>query len=158
MAIITIRAVIFYIILMMLMKLMGKRQIAEMQVNELVTAFLLSELAVLPVTDTEIPPLHGLVPLVVISCIEVIVAFVCRKNRTVRVFLNGNPITLYRNGRYIQPNLEKARISEEDVEAQVRINGYASLKEVQTVILERTGKMSVIPKNGNPTTNQSGGN
>ena len=62
MAIITIRAVIFYIILMMLMKLMGKRQIGEMQVNELVTAFLLSELAVLPVTDTEIPPLHGLVP------------------------------------------------------------------------------------------------
>lgn len=56
MAIITIRAVIFYIILMMLMKLMGKRQIGEMQVNELVTAFLLSELAVLPVTDTEIPP------------------------------------------------------------------------------------------------------
>lgn len=60
MAIITIRAVIFYIILMMLMKLMGKRQIGEMQVNELVTAFLLSELAVLPVTDTEIPPFTGL--------------------------------------------------------------------------------------------------
>lgn len=158
MAIITLRAVIFYIILMMLMKLMGKRQIGEMQVNELVTAFLLSELAVLPVTDTEIPFLHGLVPLVVISCIEVIVAFVCRKSRRIRVFLNGNPITLYRNGKYILPNLEKARIAEEDVEAQVRINGYGSMKEVQTVILERTGKMSVIPKNGSPTTNQSGGN
>lgn len=155
MTIITIRSVVFYILLMLMMKLMGKRQIGEMQVTELVTTFLLSELAVLPVTDTDIPLLHGIIPLILLSSLEVIVSFASKKSKRFRIFLNGNPIILYEKGKYIEENLTKARISTEDVEAQVRINGFETIKEVKTVILERTGKMSVIPK-GSTQPNQSG--
>lgn len=155
MTIIIIRALIFYILLMLMMKLMGKRQIGEMQLSELVTTVLLSELAVLPVTDTDIPLLHGLMPLIMISSIEVVISFASRKSRVFRILINGNPITLYENGSFIGKNLTKARISAEDVEAQIRINGFHSASEVDKVILERTGKMSVLPKQS-AAPNQSG--
>lgn len=150
-----IRALIFYILLTLMMKLMGKRQIGEMQLSELVTTVLLSELAVLPVTDTDIPLLHGVMPLIMISSIEVIVSFASRKSRRFRILLNGNPIVLYENNRFDEKNLTKARVSTEDIEAQVRINGYEGMNEVSKVILERTGKMSVLPKK-KAQPNQSG--
>lgn len=155
MTIIVIRSFIFYALLTMMMKFMGKRQIGEMQVSELVTTVLLSELAVLPITDFDIPLLHGLLPLLLISSFEVIVSFLCQKSKKIRIFLNGNPIVLYENEKFIDINLVKARVSTEDVEAQVRINGFESLAQVKTVILERTGKMSILPK-GEAAPNQSG--
>ncbi|MBQ8895896.1 MAG: DUF421 domain-containing protein [Clostridia bacterium] len=155
MAVIVLRAFIFYILLTLMMKLMGKRQIGEMQLSELVTTVLLSELAVLPITDSDIPLLHGLLPLLMISSIEVIVSYICRKSERFRVILNGNPITLYENGKFIEPNLTKARVSADDIEAQCRINGFAKMNEVDCVILERTGKMSVLPKKSQKP-NQSG--
>ncbi len=139
------RAFIFYILLTLMMKLMGKRQIGEMQLTELVTTVFLSELAVLAVTDNGIPLLQGVIPLVMLSSIEVIISFICRKSNRFRAILNGNPIALYENGAFIEQNLTKARVSAEDIEAQVRINGYENMSFVKTVILERTGKMSVIP-------------
>ena len=138
-----------------MMKLMGKRQIGEMQLSELVTTVLLSELAVLPVTDVDVPLLQGLIPLLLISSLEVVISFISRKSQKFRVLLNGNPITLYENNRYIEQNLTKARVSREDIEAQVRINGFKSVDMVDSVILERTGKMSVLPKS-DPMPNQSG--
>ncbi len=155
MTIIVIRAFILYILMTLMMKLMGKRQIGEMQLSELITTVLLSELAVLPITDTDIPILHGIMPVVMISSIEVIVSFASRKSRKFLILLNGNPITLYEEGKFVDKNLTKARISTEDVEAQVRINGFENLTEVSKVILERTGKMSILPKK-NAEPNQSG--
>ena len=154
MTIILIRALIFYILLTFMMKLMGKRQIGEMQLSELVTTVFLSELAVLPVTDADIPLVHGLLPLIMISSIEVVVSFISQKSRKFRVFLNGNPIVLFENNKFVENNLVTARMSREDVEAQVRINGYENMGDIKTVILERTGKMSVLPK-GDPSPNQS---
>ncbi len=155
MTIIVIRAFILYILLTSMMKLMGKRQIGEMQLSELVTTVLLSELAVLPVTDNDIPLLHGIIPVLMISSIEVLISFFSLKSKRFRVFLNGDPIVLYENGAFNRKNLLKARMSKEDVEAQVRINGFENLEMVKTVILERTGKMSVLPNNGSQP-NQSG--
>lgn len=160
MTVIILRSLIFYFILTFMMKFMGKRQIGEMQLSEFVTAVMLSELAVLPLTDRDIPFLHGLLPLMLISSLEIIVSFLCIKSKMFRVIINGNPIVLVDNGNYIKKNLFKARISKEDVDGQIRINGYESIEEVKTVILERTGKMSVIPKKKDeiPKRNQSGGN
>lgn len=138
-----------------MMKLMGKRQIGEMQLSELVTTVFLSELAVLAVTDSDIPLLHGVLPLIMLSSIEVIISFISRKSKGFRVLLNGNPIVLFEKNNFIEENLTKARVSTEDIEAQVRINGFANMGEVSKVILERTGKMSVLPKK-NATPNQSG--
>ena len=159
MTVIILRSLIFYIILTFMMKFMGKRQIGEMQLSEFVTAVMLSELAVLPLTDRDIPFLHGLLPLMLISSLEIFVSFLCMKSNKFRIMINGNPILLVDKGKYISKNLLKARISKEDVEGQIRINGYESIDDIKTVILERTGKMSVIPKDKDeiPRRNQSGG-
>ncbi len=155
MTVIIYRSLIFYILLTAMMRFMGKRQIGEMQVSELVTTVFLSELAVYPVTDQKVPILYGIVPVVMISLLEVVLSFIALKSGRFRKFLNGDAITLYENGSFIRKNLFSVRMSQEDVEAQVRINGFENLGMVKTIILERTGKMSVIPKD-DPTPNQSG--
>ena len=95
-------------------------------------------------------------PLLLISGIEVIIAILCQKSKKFRVFLNGNPLTLYEKSAFVRKNLIKSRLTQEDVIAQVRINGFKDMNEVSKVILERTGKMSVLPKQES-TPNQSGG-
>ncbi len=155
MAVIVLRALLFYILLTAMMRFMGKRQIGEMQVSELVTTVFLSELAVFPVTDPDIPILHGVIPVIMISTIEVVISFISLKSRRFRKFINGDAIVLYEKGKFIRKNLLTVRMSEEDVEAQVRINGFEDLNMVKKIILERTGKMSVLPKGENQP-NQSG--
>ena len=155
MVIILIRTLFFYILLTLAMKLMGKRQIGEMELSELVTTVLISELAVFPITDTDIPLMYGLLPVLLIASLEVIISFACQRSKKMLILLNGNPLTLYENDAFIEKNLIKSRISTDDVDAQVRINGYESRADVKRVILERTGKMSVIGKDS-PTENQSG--
>ena len=141
-----VRTIILYFLIVVGMRLMGKRQIGELQLSEFVAALLLSELASLPITDRDIPLLHGLVPIVVIASMEVVISFVNRKCPRFRRWIIGEPIVLVRNGKIVEANLTKARITPDEVEAQIRIDGYESIKEVKTVILEETGKMSVLPK------------
>lgn len=156
MSIILVRALIVYILLTLMMKLMGKRQIGEIEISELITTLLLSELAVFPITDADTPLILGLLPVLTISSIEVAISLACQKSKRLLVLINGNPILLYSNGKYIEKNLLKTRVSTEDVIAQVRINGFKDLSDVERVILERTGKMSVLGKSTVPP-NQSGG-
>ena len=143
---IVLRALIFYILLMVFMRFMGKRQIGEMQMTEFITMVMLSELAVLPVTDADVPLLHGLVPLAVISSCEVMISYFSSKSMRFTKFISGNAVPLMRNGCYIEKNLQRTRISHDDVETQIRIGGYSGPEDVDTVILERTGKMSILPK------------
>ena len=87
---ILIRTVLFYILLSVLVRLMGKRQIGELQLPEFTAAILLSELAALPITDRDIPISHGVIALSVVVSLEVIVSFICRKCPRVRVRLRSS--------------------------------------------------------------------
>lgn len=142
---ILVRTALAYFFLMLVIRLMGKRQIGELQMTEFISAILLSELAALPMTDRDVPLLHGLVPLLSIGCIEVILAFLCEKSRFFRRIVEGKPIELVRDGGFVQENLDKTRISREEILSQIREGGYRGLEEVSAVILEPTGKMSVLP-------------
>ncbi|OGO88519.1 MAG: hypothetical protein A2Y15_01810 [Clostridiales bacterium GWF2_36_10] len=146
MVIIFCRTIIFYIALAILMRLMGKRQIGEVQISEFVAVIILSELAALPITDRDIPLLHGLVPLIIITAIEIITAYVCRKSPLLRKIIDGKPIILVKNGKMIEENMAKTRISPDEIQSEIRVNGYRQIQEIDTVILEQTGKMSVLPK------------
>lgn len=143
---ILVRTVLAYVLLLFIVRLMGKRQIGELQMTEFISAILLSEIASLPLTDRDIPLLYGIIPLCVIGSFEVILALLCKNCTPFRHLLEGKPVTLVQNGRYLEPNLTKTRISREEIDAQIRNNGFASIAEVDTVILEQTGKMSVLPK------------
>ncbi|HOJ47383.1 MAG TPA: DUF421 domain-containing protein [Bacillota bacterium] len=146
MVIIVVRTIIFYIVLAILMRLMGKRQIGEVSLTEFVAVVLLSELAALPITDRDIPLAHGLAPLIIISSIEIIIAYICRKSVKIRRFIDGKPIVLVQNGKIIEKNLTKTRVTPDEIESEIRVNGYRQIQEIDTVILEQTGKLSVLPK------------
>ena len=92
---ILIRTVLFYILLSVLVRLMGKRQIGELQLPEFTAAILLSELAALPITDRNIPISHGVIALSVVVSLEVIVSFICRKCPRVRKLLDGEPVSCH---------------------------------------------------------------
>ncbi len=152
---ILVRTILAYIILLGIVRLMGKRQIGELQMTEFISAILLSEIAALPLTERDIPLLYGLIPLCVIGSFEVILALLCRKYTPFRHFLEGKPIELVKNGVYLEQNLTRTRISRDEIDAQIRNNGFESIDEVETVILEQTGKMSVLPKTQDSKPQQS---
>ncbi len=141
-----VRTFLSYFLLLAMVRLMGKRQIGELQMTEFISAVMLSEVAVFPITDRDIPLLYGLLPLVVISSTEVILALLCRKYTPVRHLLEGKPILLVEHGQYIENNLTRTRISREEVDSQIRVSGFDSICQVEKVILEPTGQMSVLPK------------
>lgn len=145
-ATILIRTVFFYIILTLLFKLMGKRQIGQLQMTEFATAVILSEAAALPITDNSIPISHGLVPLITLASLEVVSSFITFKLPKLRKMMDGSPIILVGKGEVFQKNLAKTRITMDEIFTEIRVHGFRGIDEVQYVILEQSGKMSVIPK------------
>jgi len=140
-----LRTVIFYIILTACMHLMGKRQLGELQMTEFVVAMMLSDMAVIPITDSDIPLLHGIIPLVALSCLEVISAYACLKSPALRRLAEGRPIILLGKGKIDEKNLSRTRVSLDDLFAAVRGNGFRDISEIQYIIMEQSGKISVIP-------------
>lgn len=139
------RTIFLYAVLLFSVRLMGKRQIGQLQAGEFVAALLISELAAIPMTDPDIPLIYGIMPLMIIACAEVITAALSRRSKPLQKLLDGEPIILVKNGKYIKENMEKARIATDEVEAQARLKGYEDMKSVKTVVLEQSGDMSVIP-------------
>lgn len=128
------------------MKLMGKRQIGEFQLSELVTTLLLSELAALPIADPEIPLLYMLLPVSLIISLEVITSFLSVKSERLRRVLSGKPSVLISRGVLNQRELRRLRISASELLGQLRQKGYGNISEIYYAIVEDDGKLSVIPK------------
>ncbi len=148
MASIFVRTLIMYGILILMMRLSGKRQIGEMQISELVTTFLLSELASVPLTDPAIPFLRALVPIVTIVSAEIILSFLTTKWTLAKKILDGKPSFLIKKGKLQCSELQKMRLSLGDLLCELRLKDIASVSDVDYAILEPNGKISVFPKTG----------
>ena len=141
-----IRTIIIYIILIFAIRIMGKRQVGQLEVSELVTTFLLSELASLSITDDSIPLLFSVIPILTLVAIEVIGAYaITKSNRLKRIFI-GHPTLIICKGKLNQKELERNRISVEELFSQLRLKSIVSLDDVEYAILEQNGQLSVITK------------
>lgn len=145
MTVILIRTVVLFVILSAVMRFMGKRQTGEIQLTEFITAVMMSELAVLPITDTDVPLVHGLIGIAALACLEVIGSFLCRKSPLLRRIMDGQALVLVSKGRVIEENLTKSRISTDELFAAIRSFGLSGMEDTAYVILEQTGALSVIP-------------
>lgn len=132
------------------MRLSGKRQIGEMQISELVTTFLLSELASVPLTNSAIPFLHAIVPILTIVSAEIIFSFLTTKWTIAKKLLDGRPSIIIKRGKIQKKEMERMRLSLDDLLCELRLKDTASLSEVDYAILEPNGKLSVFPKNASP--------
>ncbi len=131
---------------MFLMRISGKRQVGELQLSEFVTAVMISELAVLPITSKDTPVLICYVPLITVIFLEVTISLICKKFVKIRRFFDGSPIVLVSKGRIVDNNLTKTRVSIDELFAEIRQNGYRDISEIEYIMLEQNGKLSVIPK------------
>ena len=135
-------------------RLMGKRQIGELQPSELAITILISNIATLPVEDVSIPLLTGLLPVLTLVCLDVIMSWVSLKSRKMRGIISGEPVIVVSNGTVDQQKLYNLRFTTDDLMEAIRSQGIFDLDEVQFAIVETTGKVNVFPKFKNrPVTN-----
>lgn len=146
MTVVFIRAVILYCVLIFSVRLMGKRQIGELQPSELAITILISNIATLPVEDTGIPLLTGLLPVLTLVCLDVLMSWVSLKSRKMRGIISGEPVIVISNGKIDQKKLYELRFTTDDLMEAIRAQGIFDIEEVQFAVVETTGKVNVFPK------------
>lgn len=140
------RTVITYVILIGAIRLMGKRQIGELELSEFVITMLLSELAAIPIADNTIPITFSIIPIVILVSLEGIVSFVSVKNRKFKKIVGGTPSIIINKGVISKKEMEKVRLSLDELLCQLRLKNISDISDVEYAILEENGQISVIPK------------
>ncbi len=146
MAVILIRLVLVYILLTLTVRFMGKRQIGEMQMSELVVAFLLSELAAMPITDTGIPLLYSVLPILLLAIMEILTSYAFLQFPTLSRIVTGVPQIVIRGGHIHRRVLKNCRMTLSELMGELRLKGYPDPSEIAYAILEENGRLSVIPR------------
>lgn len=137
------KTLILYAFLITTVRLLGKRQIGEMEPSEFVVSMLLANLATLPIEE-DIPLLHGILPIVLVFCGEWILSLLSLKNIKIRRLFCGKPVLLIENGKISQRNLRRTRISLDELTMNLRENGIFDLSTVKYAILETNGQISTL--------------
>lgn len=151
MSIILIRSLILYILVIFAVRLMGKRQLGELQPSELVITILVSNIATLPLEDTDIPIIVGVTPILSLVCYEVIVSWLILGMPFLRKIISGSPKIIISNGKINRRVLRELRFSVDDLMTAMRGEQIFDLSEVQYAIVETTGSVSIMKKQGKDT-------
>ena len=143
---IAVRVVIIYLILAVSMRLMGKRQLGELEVSELVTTFMLSEIATSPITSPEKPLIQSVVGILTLLALELVSSFILLKIPAIKSFISPKPNLLIDRGVINQKELSKQRLTNEELLSSLRQQGYVDLAEIYYAIMEGNGKLTVVPR------------
>jgi uncharacterized membrane protein YcaP (DUF421 family) len=150
-----IRTLVLYAFVILCIRLMGKRQLSEMQPSELVITLVISDIASIPMQNTSQPLLSGIVPVLVLVALEIGASVLMMKSGKFRKLLCGSPIVVIKDGKVLQSQMKRLRLTTEDLCVQLRQQNVFSLEEVQYCIVETNGSVSVLekPKFRQPTAN-----
>ncbi len=140
-----IRTVFLYLVLIAVIRLMGKRQIGEMEPAEFVVTMLVANLAAIPMQDGGIPLYSGLVPILTVLGVELILSGLCMRSVKFRRLMCGKPVILIENGHILRKNLCKTRITLDELTELLRQKDVLQIQTVQYAILETNGNLSVFP-------------
>ncbi len=143
---ILLRTLLIYILLLATVRLMGKRQLGELEVSELVTTILISEIAALPLADTNFPITYSVISLVTIITLEVSLSVILLKCPRLKNIASSRPNILIRHGVLNQKEMLRIRISIDELISQVRQAGLGNIADVDYAILEQNGRISIIPR------------
>ena len=144
MAIVFIRTLIVYAALLLTMRLLGKRQLGEMELSEFVVAALIADLAAHPLQDIGIPMMNGLIPILTLFCCEVLIAGISLKHIRLRTLLFGKPSILISHGKIDQRELWKNRFTLDELMQEMRSQGAMDISKVEYAILETDGRLNVM--------------
>ena len=143
--ILTYKTLILYLLLMVCIRIMGKRQIGELEVSEFISTLLLSEIAAIPIAERDIPIFNAILPLLTILALEIIVSFITLKSRLLQRLIDGTPTLLMSKGKLLLKNLKKNRITIDEILSELRIQGIPDISQVSYIILELNGQISAFP-------------
>ena len=143
---ILIRTLIIYMALIMIMRFMGKRQLGELEISDLVTTLLISEVASLPLTNPDVPLSHAILPVLVLMALEVLLSGVLLKIPFLKRLFAVRPAVLIRHGIPDRAAMRSVRVSSEELLSQLRQNDVTDPDEVEYAILEPNGQISVVKK------------
>lgn len=140
------RSLILYVLILFLIRIMGKRQIGEMQPFELVITLIIADLATIPMAETTLPLIQGIIPLLTLVCAHYIICLLSRKSVFFRRVFNGKPVILLDPDGVNLKNLQKVNMNFNDLTEGLHGAGYFNLEELLYVILQTNGTMTVVPR------------
>ncbi|MGC7869949.1 DUF421 domain-containing protein [Desulfosporosinus sp. SYSU MS00001] len=152
MIIVVLRTLILYALVIIALRLMGKREIGQLQPFELVVIIMISELAAIPSENIGVPLLSGIIPILVLLLTGITLAWISLKSERARAIICGTPSVLIERGKILEDELKKNRYSLTDLLEELRIKNVPNISEVEFAVLETNGQLSVFPKSQNRPT------
>ncbi len=139
-----IRTILLYAFIILAVRIMGKRQISDMQTSELVITLVISDIAAIPMQNVEQPIVSGLLPIAVLVSLEIILSVIMLKSSKFRKIICGNPVIIISNGKILHNQLKKLRISYEDLYSLLRQQEVFDVNDVKHGIIETNGSLSLL--------------
>ena len=147
------RAIVLYIIVLIVMRLMGKREIGQLQPFELAISIIIADLASLPMTETGVPISNGIIPILGLLVMHLVISMLNMKSTKIREIICGKPSILIFRGKIDEEVLKRERFTINELEERLRDNNIFNIGDVEYAVLETSGQVTVIPKpNKRPTT------
>ena len=140
------RTVTIYLSVLLLIRIMGKREIGQLSAFDLVVAIMIAELAAIPMDNTDIPLHIGMFPIIILVAAEIILSKISLKSEKLRAFINGTPSVVVEKGVIVQDEMAKLRLNLNDLLSQIRQQKVANIDDIEYAIMETSGKLSVILK------------
>ncbi|MDM5236103.1 DUF421 domain-containing protein [Bacillus cereus] len=140
------RTMLLYVIILIIFRLMGKREIGELSVLDLVVFIMLGEMAVVAIENTDKSLLHQLVPMTFLMCIQIVLSVISLKFQRFRHLIEGEPAILINAGKIDEKKMRKQRYNIDDLMMQLREQGVGDVRDVEYAILEPSGKLSIFQK------------
>lgn len=144
---ISIRTCLFYFLIILVYRIMGKREVGQLGVIDLIISILIAELVAISIENFNDSILNTIIPIAILTIIEIILAYLSIKNKNLRAFLDGKPSLIINNGKINYKEMVKQRYSLDDLLVQLRQNSIKSIEDIEYAFLEHNGKLSIFPYN-----------
>lgn len=141
-----IRTIITYVLVVIAIRVMGKRQVGQLEPTELVITLMISDLATIPLGHVSIPLVHGVIPILTLIVAEATLSFIELKSRKFRKFMSGTPIIIIEEGKILEKEMIKQRLNLDDLTEMLRMQGQMDISEIKYGILETSGNLSIVLK------------
>ncbi|MDU5144391.1 MAG: DUF421 domain-containing protein [Paenibacillus dendritiformis] len=146
-----LRTILMYIVVFVVLRLMGKREIGKLSVFDVVISIMIAEIAVFVIEDSKKPLWQGLVPIIVLIIIQISVAYIALKSQWIRHLFDGKPSIIIKNGQLDRPEMARQRYNLDDLMQQLREQGVDNIGDVRYAILEANGKLTVFLRQDSDT-------
>ncbi|WP_028775580.1 DUF421 domain-containing protein [Shimazuella kribbensis] len=141
-----LRTIFIYFFILLMMRLMGKREIGKLSIFDLIVSFMIADLSAMLIEDKQLALLMGIAPILTIVGLQILLSFIMLKSRNIRHLIDGEPTVIVQHGKILDNVMAKSRYNMDDLMMQLREKNISNIGDVEFAILETSGKLSVFPK------------